>query len=63
MNNNAIEYGSTREEINFLRVMIYDIRGVKELIIEVEDTGNGTKHKKALEMETLRAHQLKLGYT
>ena len=31
--------------------------------IEVEDSGKWKDHKTALEMETLRAHQLRLWYT
>jgi len=63
MNNNAIEYWSKKWEINKLRFKaeIKNNNSV-DLNIEVEDSGNWKQAKKALEMETLRAHQLKLWY-
>lgn len=63
MNNNAIEYGSKEDERNFLRIKTEQKWDKTEIRLEVEDTGNGKKHKPSLEMETLRAHQLKLWYS
>ena len=60
MNNNAIEHGSKKGDINKLRFKICEENGIQNIQIEVEDSGRGRDHKTALEMETLRAHQLKL---
>lgn len=62
LNNNAIEYWTEAWWFNKLRVKC--IKSVDEISIniEVEDTGKWKKHKSSLEMETLRAHQLKLWY-
>lgn len=62
MNNNAIEYGSDECGKNKMRVKITNNGDSLDFVIEVEDNGKGPKHKSALEMETLRAHQLKLWY-
>ncbi len=62
MNNNAIEYWSKTWEKNKLRLNLEKKENSFYLNIEVEDTWNGSKPKTALEMETLRAHQLKLWY-
>lgn len=62
MNNNAIEYGSLAKEINYMRISTEEKSDHTNLVLEVEDTGHGNKHKKSLDMETLRAHQLRLWY-
>ena len=59
MNNNSIEYGTKVGESNIMRVNIKD----KYLVIEVEDRGNGKKHRTAKEMEELRAFREKHGYS
>jgi len=67
MNNNSIEYWSKKWDLNKLRVNITkkidkNQKETFELIVEVEDSWKWSRPKKALEMETLRAHQLKLWY-
>ncbi len=62
LSNNAIEYGTEANWENKLRVDITTNLNYIDITIEVEDTGLGAKPKTALEMETLRAHQLKLWY-
>lgn len=62
LNNNAIEYWSEPNWYNKLRIKTNKINDYFEIVIEVEDTWKWKKHKTALEMETLRAHQLKLWY-
>ncbi len=62
LNNNAIEYWTEEGWYNKLRVKCAKSADSISIIIEVEDTGKWKKHKNALEMETLRAHQLKLWY-
>ncbi len=47
---------------NKLRVKICNNWDSLDFIIEVEDNWKWPKHKTALEMETLRAHKLKLWY-
>lgn len=62
LNNNAIEYWTLDWFENKLRIKTnWDSKSV-DINIEVEDFWNWEKHKNALEMETLRAHQLKLWY-
>lgn len=62
LNNNAIEYGTEKWWKNKIRIKtVYENEEVY-VQIEVEDTWKGSKHHTALEMETLRAHQLKLWY-
>ena len=62
LNNNAIEYGTLDWYNNKLRIKTrWDDKTV-DINIEVEDFWNWEKHKKALDMETMRAHQLKLWY-
>ncbi len=62
LNNNAIEYWTLKWFQNKLRIKTnWDSESVN-INIEVEDSWNWLKHKNALEMETLRAHQLKLWY-
>ncbi|MDD3793761.1 MAG: ATP-binding protein [Candidatus Gracilibacteria bacterium] len=62
LNNNAIEYGSDKEGFNYLRINSKIEDGVINFNLEVEDNGKGKAPKKALDMETMRAHKLKLGY-
>ncbi|NVP17090.1 ATP-binding protein [Candidatus Gracilibacteria bacterium] len=62
LNNNAIEYGSDKSGFNFLRIISKFEDGILNFNLEVEDNGNGRAPKKALDMETMRAHKLKLGY-
>lgn len=62
LNNNAIEYGTEKGWENKLRVKCVKEGNDIEVNIEVEDTWKWIKHKKALEMEILRAHQLRKWY-
>ena len=62
MNNNAIEHGSNIWDMNKLRFTCEPQDGGIFVCIEVEDSGKWWTAKKALDMETLRAHQLRLGY-
>jgi len=62
LNNNAIEYWTLKWSQNKLRIKINKEGKFAYVNIEVEDNWNWLKHKTALEMETLRAHQLKLWY-
>lgn len=62
LNNNAIEYGSAPHSKNVMRVCTVENDGEILLKIEVEDSGDGVSPKTALDMETMRAHKLKLGY-
>lgn len=62
LNNNAIEYWSDADWINYLRIDIKTISWEIFLNLEVEDNWKGKSHKTALEMETMRAHKLKRWY-
>ncbi len=62
MNNNSIEYWSRLGDTNKLRINITKNNDFNDLVIEVEDSWKWSKSRTALEMETLRAHQLKLWY-
>jgi anti-sigma regulatory factor (Ser/Thr protein kinase) len=62
LNNNAIEYWTEKWWYNKMRLKCSKDGEQIDINIEVEDTGNWAKHKNSLEMETLRAHQLKLWY-
>ena len=62
LNNNAIEYGTLKWYKNKLRIKTSWDNNSVDVNIEVEDFWNWEKHKTALDMETLRAHQLKLWY-
>jgi hypothetical protein len=62
LNNNAIEYWTLNGFNNKLRIKTKGDSKSVDINIEVEDFWNWKKHKNALEMETLRAHQLKLWY-
>ena len=54
MNNNAIEYGSSENEINYLRVKVNKQNTIISLSMEVEDTWNGKFAKTAEEMEEFK---------
>ena len=62
ISNNAIEYWTKKWSFNKLRVKTINNWDNLDINIELEDAWNWDKHKNALEMETLRAHQLKLWY-
>ena len=62
LNNNAIEYWTESSWKNKLRINATSNSELININIEVEDTGKWISHKSALEMETLRAHQLKRWY-
>lgn len=62
LNNNAIEYWSNSEWLNSLRINANIENWVVNFNLEVEDNGQWRSPKKALDMETMRAHKLKLGY-
>ena len=60
LNNNAIEYGSDQSENNIMRVVVQRKNNSKiDFRLEVQDTGNGCKHKTAAEMKALQ--DIKLG--
>lgn len=63
LNNNAIEYWTELNWENKIRIKTSGSQNSIDVVIEVEDTWRWNKHKNALEMETLRAHQLKLWYS
>jgi hypothetical protein len=62
LNNNAIEYWSSAEAINIMRVKVKKDSSWMDFNLEVEDDWKWREHKTSLEMETMRAHQLKLWY-
>ncbi|MDD3144865.1 MAG: ATP-binding protein [Candidatus Gracilibacteria bacterium] len=62
LNNNAIEYGSSSRGFNTLRINIDREEENINFNLEVEDDGRGKASKTALDMETMRAHKLRLGY-
>lgn len=62
LNNNAIEYWSSKNWTNYMRVKAYKHDDYIDFNLEVEDNWKWKKHKTALEMETMRAHKLKLWY-
>lgn len=62
LNNNAIEYWSDKCWYNKLRIKVKNSWDSFDIVMEVEDNWKWEKHKTALEMETLRAHQLRLWY-
>lgn len=63
LNNNAIEYGSEDFWENKLRVKLEHNCWYILINIEVEDNWKWVNAKKALDMETLRAHRLKKWYS
>lgn len=62
LNNNAIEYWSDNIWFNSLRINSYILDWVIYFNLEVEDNWKWRAPKNALDMETMRAHKLKLGY-
>ncbi|MDD5769493.1 MAG: ATP-binding protein [Candidatus Gracilibacteria bacterium] len=62
LNNNAIEYGTKKGGLNILRFKGKKQDGKIFINIEVEDEGNGTKSKKACDMEILRNQKTELGF-
>ena len=62
LNNNAIEYWTEKNWKNIVRLKTYDNINSIDVMIEIEDTWKWKKPRTALDMETLRAHQLKLWY-
>lgn len=62
LNNNAIEYWTSKSGQNILRIMWFKILDEKIFCMEVEDSWNWKDPKTALDMETMRAHKLKLWY-
>jgi len=62
LNNNAIEYWTDKEWFNILRIISRVEDWVVNFKLEVEDNWKWRLPKNALDMETLRAHRLKLGY-
>ena len=62
LNNNAIEYGSSEDWSNIMRINICKEGEIVNFNLEVEDDWKWREHKTALDMETMRAHQLKLWY-
>lgn len=62
LNNNAIEYWSDKSWFNFLRIISKFENWILNFNLEVEDNWNWRAPKKALDMETMRAHKLKLWY-
>lgn len=63
MNNNAIEYGSSKNEINYLRIKINKQNTILSLSLEVEDTGNWKFAKTAEEMEEFKKIRIHENYT
>ena len=62
LNNNAIEHWTEVGWKNKIRIKSIDKWDSIDIVIEVEDTWKGSNPKSSIEMETLRAHQLKLWY-
>lgn len=62
LNNNAIEHWSDKDWQNILRIKIKKENEKIFLNLEVEDNWKWKDKTSALEMETLRAHQLKKWY-
>lgn len=62
LNNNAIEYWSSEGSLNHLRISSENIDWVNHFNLEVEDNWKGKASKNALDMETMRAHKLRLWY-
>jgi anti-sigma regulatory factor (Ser/Thr protein kinase) len=62
LNNNAIEYGSNNGGLNVMRVIVKKSTWKIDFQLEIEDNGKWKEHKTSLEMETMRAHQLKVWY-
>jgi anti-sigma regulatory factor (Ser/Thr protein kinase) len=62
LNNNAIEYGTGAWWSNIMRIMVKKVNKDIYFNLEVEDDGKWREPKTVLEMETMRAHKLKIGY-
>lgn len=62
MNNNAIEYGSSENEINYLRIKVNKQNTIISLSMEVEDTWNGKFSKTAEEMEEFKKIRIHENY-
>lgn len=62
MNNNAIEYWSLLNELNYLRVKINKQNTIISLSMEVEDTWNGKFAKTAEEMEEFKKIRIHENY-
>lgn len=62
LNNNAIEYWSSTDAENILRIKLSKIDWKKVFKLEVQDKWNWKHPKTALDMETMRAHKLKVWY-
>lgn len=63
LNNNAIEHWSDKNGENILRIKISKNFEKINLNLEVEDNWKWKDKTSALEMETMRAHKLKRGYS
>lgn len=62
LNNNAIEYGSQGGEKNYMRVRVVKNSTEVTVNIEVEDAGNGSNPKKAIQMDQLRSEKTTQGF-
>lgn len=62
LNNNAIEHWSSQNWENFLRLKIEKQEDGINFVMEVEDDWKWKEAKTALEMETMRAHKLKIWF-
>lgn len=62
LNNNAIEYWSSKNWTNYMRIKATINENNVDFNLEVEDNWKWANSKTALDMETMRAHQLKLWY-
>lgn len=58
LNNNSIEYGSKKWDLNKMRFIVLKKNWKLEMNIEVEDSWNGKRPKKAMEMEWLKIEKL-----
>lgn len=63
LNNNAIEHGTSEWWLNIFRLKLEKNNWKIFFNVEVEDNWKWKNAKNALEMETLRAHKLKLWYS
>jgi len=62
LNNNSIEYWSAAESSNIMRIESHMEESERFFNLEVEDMWDWKHPKTALDMETMRAHKLKLWY-
>nr|MDD3720018.1 ATP-binding protein [Candidatus Gracilibacteria bacterium] len=62
LNNNAIEYGSLKGDVNKMRILLSKKGKTRELTVEVEDTGKGKYHKGAKEMQKLQSEKILKGF-